>query len=110
MIASALRNVGRNTVNFLADTGATWRLTVAALSRFLTGPFRPEHLHIRATVEQSVRAGYSSLPLVALRNGARLIEVNPNETLLSTHAHEVLRGPAAEVLPGWWEIHRLVDN
>ncbi len=45
----------------------------------------------------------ASLPLVALRNGARLVEVNPTETPLSAHAHEILRGPAAKVLPGWWE-------
>ena len=45
----------------------------------------------------------ASLPLVALRNGARLIEVNPAETPLSAHAHETLRGPAAQVLPAWWE-------
>jgi NAD-dependent deacetylase len=48
----------------------------------------------------------ASLPLVALRNGARLVEINPNETPLSAHVHEVLRGPAAELLPGWWEAHR----
>jgi NAD-dependent deacetylase len=45
----------------------------------------------------------ASLPLVALRNGAHLVEVNPAETPLSGHAHEVLRGRAAEVLPDWWE-------
>ncbi len=45
----------------------------------------------------------ASLPLVALRNGARLVEVNPAETPLSEHAHEVLRGPAAKVLPEWWK-------
>lgn len=66
MIVPALRSVGRSTVNFLGDTGATWRLAVEALARFLSGPFRPENLHFRATVEQCVRAGYSSLPLVAL--------------------------------------------
>jgi NAD-dependent deacetylase len=48
----------------------------------------------------------ASLPWVALRSGARLIEINPAETPLSGHAHEVLRGPAAEVLPGWWETRR----
>jgi NAD-dependent deacetylase len=48
----------------------------------------------------------ASLPVVALRNGARLVEVNPVDTPLSAHAHEVLRGPAAEVLPDWWEEHR----
>jgi len=47
----------------------------------------------------------ASLPLVALRNGARLVEVNPAETPLSAHAHETLRGPAAELLPQWWRSH-----
>ena len=47
----------------------------------------------------------ASLPLVALRNGARLVEVNPAETPLSPHVHEILRGPAAEILPEWWRIH-----
>jgi len=45
----------------------------------------------------------AALPLEALRNGARLVEVNPAETPLSPHAHQVLRGPAGEVLPEWWD-------
>jgi len=45
----------------------------------------------------------ASLPMVAKRNGARLIEVNPDETPLSSYADEVLRGPAAVELPKWWE-------
>ncbi|MEE8391267.1 MAG: NAD-dependent deacylase [Anaerolineae bacterium] len=52
----------------------------------------------------------ASLPLVALRNGARLVEVNPAETPLSEHAHEILRGPAAEVLPEWWEAPGLFSS
>lgn len=44
----------------------------------------------------------ASLPLAALRQGARLVEVNPQETSLSRHAHEVLRDPAGEALPRWW--------
>ncbi len=47
-----------------------------------------------------------SLPLVALENGARIVEINPAETPLSARAHEVLRGPAAELLPRWWEDRR----
>jgi NAD-dependent deacetylase len=47
----------------------------------------------------------ASLPLAALHNGARLVEVNPVETPISAHAHEILRGPAAELLPEWWETH-----
>lgn len=48
----------------------------------------------------------ASLPLMAMRNGARLVEVNPAETPLSPYADQTLRGPAAEVLPQWWETHR----
>ncbi|MCP4540717.1 MAG: NAD-dependent deacylase [Chloroflexi bacterium] len=48
----------------------------------------------------------ASLPLVARRNGARLVEVNPAETPLSEHADETLRGPAAEVLPSWWKAYQ----
>ena len=48
----------------------------------------------------------AALPLVARRNGAHLVEINPAETPLSEHAHEILRGPATEVLPGWWEKYR----
>jgi len=48
----------------------------------------------------------ASLPLVALKSGARLVEINLAETPLSAHAHEILRGPAAEALPRWWEGRR----
>ncbi|HIP87233.1 MAG TPA: NAD-dependent deacylase [Anaerolineales bacterium] len=44
----------------------------------------------------------ASLPLIAKRNGAYLIEVNPTETPITPLADEVLRGPAGEVLPRWW--------
>jgi len=47
----------------------------------------------------------ASLPLVALRHGARLVEVNLAETPLSPYADEILRGPAAETLAVWWETH-----
>ncbi|MGD1995395.1 MAG: NAD-dependent deacylase [Anaerolineae bacterium] len=48
----------------------------------------------------------ASLPLVALRNGARLVEINLRDTPLTYLADEVLRGPAGEVLPRWWAEHR----
>ncbi len=44
----------------------------------------------------------ASLPIVAHRNGARLVEVNISDTPLTPLAEEVLRGPAAEILPRWW--------
>lgn len=48
----------------------------------------------------------ASLPLVALRARARVVEINPKETPLSQHAHEVLRETAGKALPGWWEARR----
>lgn len=41
----------------------------------------------------------ASLPLVALENGAVLVELNPQQTPLSPYAHFVLRGAAGELLP-----------
>jgi NAD-dependent deacetylase len=41
----------------------------------------------------------ASLPLMALESGAALVEVNPQETPLSMHAGQCLRGPASIVLP-----------
>lgn len=40
----------------------------------------------------------ASLPLVALEHGAALIEINPQETPLSMHADQCLRGPASTML------------
>ncbi len=40
----------------------------------------------------------ASLPLMALENGAALIEVNPQQTPLSMHADQCFRGPASAVL------------
>jgi NAD-dependent deacetylase len=44
----------------------------------------------------------ASLPLLAKQNGARLIEINPDDTPLSPYADETLRGPAGQILPDWW--------
>jgi NAD-dependent deacetylase len=45
----------------------------------------------------------ASLPLLAKQNGATLVEVNPEATPLSPYADQVLRGPAGETLPVWWQ-------
>lgn len=42
----------------------------------------------------------ASLPFEALRHGAMIVEVNPNDTPLTRHAEYVLHGRAGEVLPG----------
>lgn len=44
------------------------------------------------------------LPLIALENGAKLVEVNPNPTVLTPYMHLSLRGKAAEVLPELWRL------
>jgi NAD-dependent deacetylase len=41
----------------------------------------------------------ASLPLVALRTGAIVAEINPSSTPLTSQVHFVLRGPAGEILP-----------
>jgi NAD-dependent deacetylase len=41
----------------------------------------------------------AALPRVALESGARVIEVNPEATDLTPHAHVYLKGPAGEILP-----------
>ena len=41
----------------------------------------------------------AAVPFEALESGATLLEVNPGETPLTTHADQVLRGPAGDVLP-----------
>lgn len=41
----------------------------------------------------------ASLPVVALDHGALVVEVNPEQTVLTASAHHSLRGTAAEVLP-----------
>lgn len=41
----------------------------------------------------------ASLPLLAVENGAVLVEVNPDQTPLTRYADYALQGPAGEVLP-----------
>lgn len=40
----------------------------------------------------------ADLPLIALKNGAPLVEINPHETQLSPHATQCIRSPASEAL------------
>jgi len=41
----------------------------------------------------------ADLPVIALRNGATVVEINPTATALSRQLQVALRGPAGEVLP-----------
>ena len=40
----------------------------------------------------------AGLPLLALQNGAPLVEINPEETPLSDHAEQCIRAPASQAL------------
>jgi NAD-dependent deacetylase len=42
------------------------------------------------------------LPLIALRMGAKVVEINPEETVLTPYVTVSIRGRAAEVLPKVW--------
>lgn len=68
---------------------AAWRAVVDCQTMLVVGT--------SAVVEPA-----ASLPLLALRNKSRLVEINPSETPLSKHAHQVFRQPAGEALPRWW--------
>jgi NAD-dependent deacetylase len=46
----------------------------------------------------------ASLPYLALRHGAVVVEINPDETPLTTQATFVLNGPAGQVLPNLWQV------
>ena len=61
-----LEAVGYRVVNGLADVGALWQLAASTVERTIAGPFRGEKVRFSETIVQTVRAGYDSLPLVAL--------------------------------------------
>jgi len=46
----------------------------------------------------------AGLPLIALRSGARLIEINMEETPITNYADISIRGKSGEVLPEIWKI------
>jgi phospholipid/cholesterol/gamma-HCH transport system permease protein len=58
--------VGRATRALFAEAGAMWRLAVRATSMFVSSPFSDRKVRVRETVDQALRAGNGSLPLVAL--------------------------------------------
>ncbi len=66
MLTAALRSVGATSMSVLAETGALWRLAAGTASRIVGGLAGRERVRLRATLEQAVRAGFDSVPLVAL--------------------------------------------
>jgi len=45
----------------------------------------------------------SQMPLLALLNGAKVVEINPAPTVLTPYMSLSIRGKAAEVLPRFWK-------
>jgi NAD-dependent deacetylase len=93
------------------DCGALLRPDVVWFGEALDGDVLEVAIHASQRAKTMIVIGTSaivqpaaSLPLLAKRNGARLIEINPDETPLSDYADEVLRGPAAVKLPRWWAL------
>jgi phospholipid/cholesterol/gamma-HCH transport system permease protein len=66
MFAAALHRSRLVLVEQLAEIGSLWRLAVSAAVQGLVGPFRGRRFRLRETVQQVLRAGNASLPLVAL--------------------------------------------
>jgi NAD-dependent deacetylase len=46
----------------------------------------------------------ASLPVLALQNGAYVVEINPHPTPVSDLVQDAIREPAAEALPHWWRV------
>ena len=93
------------------DCGALLRPDVVLFGEALEGYVLEAAIDASRRAKTMIAIGTSaivqpaaSLPVLAKRNGARLIEINPDETPLSAHADEVLRGPAAVELPRWWAL------
>lgn len=91
------------------DCGALLRPDVVWFGEALDGDMLEAAIDVSRRAKTMIAIGTSaivqpaaSLPLLAKRNGARLIEFNADVTPLSAHADEVLRGSAAVELPCRW--------
>ncbi len=69
MLEQALRWSGTVFLALLEETGRMWHLAAAAGRQALVGPFRGEPVRWAATIEQTIRVGNRSMPLVALIAG-----------------------------------------
>ncbi len=52
----------------------------------------------------------ASLPMLALQHGARVVEVNPNPTPITSMVQEAIREPASVALPRWWRERKAEDT
>jgi NAD-dependent deacetylase len=70
------------------------------LSESLKASMRADLFFVIGT--SGVVAPARDLPLLALKKGAKVIEINREETVLTPHVTVSVRGKAAEILPRLW--------
>jgi len=91
------------------DCGALARPDVVWFGESLPGDALDAAFEVASRCQMMLVVGTSavvhpaaSLPLVALQNGAHLVEFNPQPTPISEVMDQVVRDPAAVALPRWW--------
>jgi phospholipid/cholesterol/gamma-HCH transport system permease protein len=65
-MTTALGYLGRQTLRFLVHLDRIARLTVETLVEAIVAPFRDKKVRWRSTLEQMVRIGYDSIPIVCI--------------------------------------------
>lgn len=66
LVIAAVSALGRSSRNFVIASAGLWRLFASSFERIFIGPFRGRPMRLQATMNQAVRGGVDSLPLVAL--------------------------------------------
>ena len=93
-----------------AECGALMRPDVVWFGEALPGDVLEDAFAASAACDVVLVIGTSAvvqpaatLPLIAIENGAALVEINPQPTPLSDYADLTLRQPAAQALPELWQ-------
>ena len=93
-----------------AECGALMRPDVVWFGEALPGDVLEDAFAASAVCDVVLVIGTSAvvqpaatLPLIAIENGAALVEINPQPTPLSDYADLTLRQPAAQALPELWQ-------
>jgi NAD-dependent deacetylase len=89
-----------------SECGALLRPDIVWFGEALDPKILEEAMTLAAAAEACLVVGTSSvvqpsasLPLLTRQSGGRVVEVNPEETPLTSAAHSSLRGTAAHILP-----------
>ena len=78
------------------------------LTAALTACSRAELFFVVGT--SGVVSPAAQMPLIALQHGAKVVEINPNPTVLTPYMTISIRGKAAEVLPQLWKTFLLFSQ